>query len=141
MNLAQSIFFIGAICGGLLFGWLADKYGRIPVLVGTNLMAFVGGLGTIFTNNFWQFSLCRFIVGFAFDNTFVIMYILCLEYVGPNSRTFVANVGYGLFYTMGSMIMPWMAYFIADWKIFAIATSVPLASVIFTPFILPESVR
>lgn len=31
---AQSIFFCGAIVGGLVFGWIADKYGRIPALVG-----------------------------------------------------------------------------------------------------------
>lgn len=33
---AQAIFFCGAIVGGLVFGWIADKYGRIPALVGKN---------------------------------------------------------------------------------------------------------
>jgi MFS family permease len=31
---AQAIFFCGAIFGGLIFGWIADKYGRIPALMG-----------------------------------------------------------------------------------------------------------
>ncbi|GBP56641.1 Organic cation transporter 1 [Eumeta japonica] len=31
--MAQAIFFCGAIVGGLVFGWIADKYGRIPALV------------------------------------------------------------------------------------------------------------
>ncbi|XP_026322546.1 organic cation transporter-like protein [Hyposmocoma kahamanoa] len=30
---AQAIFFCGAIVGGLLFGWIADKYGRVPALL------------------------------------------------------------------------------------------------------------
>ena len=42
-SLAQAIFFCGAICGGLLFGYIADRYGRIPALAGCNLMGFVAG--------------------------------------------------------------------------------------------------
>lgn len=42
-TLTQSIFFLGAICGGLLFGWIADRYGRIPALVGCNSIGFVAG--------------------------------------------------------------------------------------------------
>lgn len=73
---ATSIFFVGAIVGGLLFGWVADRYGRVPALVFCNLTGFVGGIATAFSMNFWQFCLCRFLVGFAFDNCFTMMYIL-----------------------------------------------------------------
>lgn len=75
-TLAQSIFFIGAIVGGLLFGWIADRFGRVPALAGCNIVGFIAGLLTAFTGNFWQFALCRFFVGFAFDNCFTMMYIL-----------------------------------------------------------------
>lgn len=94
-TLSQSIFFCGAIVGGLLFGWIADRYGRIPALAGCNLIGFVAGkliagyfkcrfqksliltgVATAFTGSFLQFSLCRFLVGFAFDNCFTMMYIL-----------------------------------------------------------------
>ncbi|CAB3221124.1 unnamed protein product [Arctia plantaginis] len=30
---AQSLFFVGSLMGGLLFGWIADNFGRIPALV------------------------------------------------------------------------------------------------------------
>lgn len=73
---AQSIFFLGAIVGGLLFGWIADKFGRIPSLIGCNLVGFAAGVVTAFVTNFWQFALMRFFVGFAFDNSFTMMYIL-----------------------------------------------------------------
>uniref|UniRef100_T1GYI1 Major facilitator superfamily (MFS) profile domain-containing protein n=1 Tax=Megaselia scalaris TaxID=36166 RepID=T1GYI1_MEGSC len=33
-TVAQSFFFVGAIVGGLLFGYIADRSGRIPALIG-----------------------------------------------------------------------------------------------------------
>lgn len=74
--LAQSIFFCGAIVGGLMFGLIADRYGRIPALVGTNLLGFVGGVLSAFSYNFTSFAFFRFVLGFAFDNCFTMMYIL-----------------------------------------------------------------
>lgn len=75
-TVAQSFFFVGAIIGGLLFGYIADRSGRIPALIGSNILGFIAGIGTAYSNNFWQFSLARFFAGFAFDNCFTMMYIL-----------------------------------------------------------------
>lgn len=138
---AQSVFFVGAIFGGLIFGWVADQYGRIPALIGANLMGFLAGVATAFTNTFWQFTLCRFFVGFAFDNCFTMMYILVLEYVGPKWRTFVANMSIAIFFSFAACVLPWIAYFLADWRMTCIATSVPLALAIATPWLVPESAR
>nr|CAD7402788.1 unnamed protein product [Timema cristinae] len=90
-SVAQAVFFCGAILGGLVFGWIADRYGRIPALVGTNTVGLVAGVATAFCNTFWAFCLCRFLVGLAFDNCFTMMYILGigkveLEEVNPHLR-------------------------------------------------------
>ncbi|KAJ8676288.1 hypothetical protein QAD02_012075 [Eretmocerus hayati] len=138
---AQSIFFVGAIFGGLIFGYIADRYGRIPALVGTNLVGFVSGIATVFATNFWQFAACRFFFGFAFDNCFTMMYILVLEYVGPKWRTFVANMSIALFFTFAACALPWIAYFLADWRLTCIATSVPLILALAAPWLVPESAR
>lgn len=73
---AQAVFFLGAILGGLLFGWLADKFGRIPAMIACNLVGCVAGVATAFMTTFWGFAMMRFFVGFAFDNCFVMMFIL-----------------------------------------------------------------
>ncbi|XP_068621935.1 carcinine transporter-like [Battus philenor] len=138
---AQSIFFCGAIVGGLLFGWIADKYGRIPALVGTNMTGFLAGVGTAFTNSFWSFCLCRFLVGLAYDNCFIIMYIVVVEYVGPKWRTFVANMSIAVFFTFAACLLPWIALGVADWKVYTLITSVPLVLSILTPWVVPESAR
>lgn len=87
---AQSVFFVGAIFGGLIFGWIADRYGRIPALVGANITGFLAGVATVLAGSFWEFALCRFFVGFAFDNCFTMMYILG-TYVSQNRRTLASS--------------------------------------------------
>jgi hypothetical protein len=46
-----------------------------------------------------------------------------------------------IYFTMATCLLPWMAYFLADWKMLCIATSVPLLLVVVTPWIVPESAR
>ncbi|XP_050358488.1 carcinine transporter-like [Nymphalis io] len=138
---AQAVFFCGAIVGGLIFGWIADKFGRIPAIVGTNLAGFLAGVGTAFANSFWSFCLCRFLVGLAYDNCFVIMYIVVIEYVGPKWRTFVANMSIAVYFTFAACLLPWIALGVSDWKIYTLITSVPLVLSIFTPCLVPESAR
>ncbi|XP_028178929.1 carcinine transporter-like isoform X2 [Ostrinia furnacalis] len=138
---AQAVFFCGAIVGGLIFGWIADKYGRVPALLGTNMAGFLAGVGTAFSNSFWSFCLCRFLVGLAYDNCFVIMYIIVLEYVGPKWRTFVANMSIAVYFTFAACLLPWIALGVADWKVYTLITSVPLALSILTPWVVPESAR
>ncbi|XP_054258921.1 organic cation transporter protein isoform X2 [Macrosteles quadrilineatus] len=140
-TIAQSIFFCGAIMGGLIFGWMADRYGRISALVGTNLTGLIAGVLSAFTTSFWQFTLCRFFVGFAFDNCFTMMYILVLEYVGPKWRTFVANMSIAIFFTLATCILPWLSLWVADWRWLCVATSFPLAIGLMSPFFVPESAR
>ncbi|XP_017777599.1 PREDICTED: organic cation transporter protein-like [Nicrophorus vespilloides] len=140
-TLAQAIFFCGAILGGLVFGWVADRHGRIPALVGTNLIGATAGIATAYCNSFWSFCVCRFLVGMAFDNCFTMMYILVLEYVGPKWRTFVANMSIAIFFTFASTILPWIALWVADWRMLSITTSAPLFICLLTPWIVPESAR
>ncbi|CAG9839512.1 unnamed protein product [Diabrotica balteata] len=140
-NTAQAIFFCGAILGGLVFGWMADRFGRIPALMGCNLVGLLGGVATAFCHSFWAFCVCRFLVGMAFDNCFTMMYILVLEYVGPKWRTFVANMSIAIFFTFAASILPWIAYYLADWRLLCYATSAPLVIAVFTPWLVPESAR
>lgn len=138
---AQSIFFCGAILGGLIFGRVADDYGRIPALVGTNLAGFAAGVGTAFCNSFWSFCLCRFLVGLAYDNCFTVMYIIVIEYVGPKWRTFVANMSIGIYFTFAACLLPWIALGVADWRTYSLIVSIPLVLAVLTPWVVPESAR
>ncbi|XP_061720782.1 carcinine transporter-like isoform X2 [Cydia pomonella] len=139
--MAQSIFFAGSFVGGLLFGWLADRFGRIPALVGSTMIGFVGGVATIYTNGIVDFTIARFLVGMAYDSCFMMIYILVLEYVGPRYRTLAANMSIALFFGAGCVSLPWLALGLADWRTLLWATSAPMLIVLAIPFTVPESVR
>ncbi|XP_072935562.1 organic cation transporter protein-like [Epargyreus clarus] len=139
--LAQAIFFAGSFVGGIFFGWMADNFGRVPALVGSTLMALVGGIASIYTTDLLDFMFCRFLVGMSYDSIFMMMYILVLEYVGPSHRTWVANMSIALYFGGGCLILPWLALWMADWRKLLWVTSIPLVLVVFVPFLVPESAR
>ncbi|KAL0102049.1 hypothetical protein PUN28_018534 [Cardiocondyla obscurior] len=141
ISTAQSIFFGGSIIGGLLFGWVADHVGRIPALMFCNGIGFLASIATASANTFWSFAVCRFFTGLAFDNCINIPLIIVLEYMAVNRRTLVVNIAFGIYFAVGSTVLPWIAYYIANWKLFAYISAIPLISAFITPWILPESAR
>ena len=46
-----------------------------------------------------------------------------------------------LFFTFAATILPWIAYYLADWRMTCIVTSVPLILSLATPWLIPESAR
>ncbi|XP_063698988.1 carcinine transporter-like isoform X2 [Culicoides brevitarsis] len=138
-NLAQSIFYVGAIVGGLFFGWISDHYGRVPALVGCTVVGGVAGIVTIYVTDFWGFAICRFFVGFAYDNVYTMIYILIIEYTGVKWRTYIANLSIAVFFTIAACALPFLALYLLDWRLFAVLTSAPLLLAILTPYVVPES--
>ena len=56
------IFLLGGTAGGLLFGSLADRYGRKPTMAATILMySLFSGL-TYFATSLWEVAVLRFLV-------------------------------------------------------------------------------
>lgn len=126
---------------GVIFGVLADRIGRLPVLILANLTAMLGNLATMYSKDVISFSVARFISGMATDSNFVMIYILVLEYLRQSSRTFGLNLCIGIFYCLGSVMTPLIALHIGEWRLFLEATAIPLLVVPSFWFILPESIH
>ncbi|XP_050574903.1 carcinine transporter-like isoform X2 [Bombus affinis] len=141
VSTAQAIFFCGSIIGGFLVGWIADHKGRIPALMFCNGVALFASIFTASANSFWSFAVCRFLTGLAFDNCINIPLIIVLEYMAVSKRTLVVNIAFGVYFAVASTILPWIAYYIANWRYFTYVTAIPLLSFAITPWILPESAR
>lgn len=62
-----------------------------------------------------------------------------MEYIRPSMRTFGLNICIGIFYCIGSIVTPWIAVAVGTWKLFLLATAMPIIIVPVFYFILPES--
>ncbi|XP_053604141.1 carcinine transporter-like [Plodia interpunctella] len=138
---AQAIFFIGSTVGGFIVGWIADRFGRLPAIVVSNVIGCVAGLASTFARNFIEFSICRFFTGMSYDNCMMMAYLIILEYVAPQYRTLLSNLSFALFYSASAVAMPWIVLASGHWKTISIVTSVPLALAVLSPFFIPESPR
>jgi MFS family permease len=58
-----SAYLAGAVLGALLFGWLADRWGRRRLFFLTLGVYLAGTAATAFATDLWTFALCRFVTG------------------------------------------------------------------------------
>ena len=56
---------IGMLCGGLVFGMLGDKFGRLKVLFGSILVYSIANLLNAFITEVWHYEVLRFVAGFG----------------------------------------------------------------------------
>ena len=84
--LSQSLFFCGAIPGMIVFGWLADNYGRIPAIMTSNILALVTGVATPFAPEHVSYLGLRFAMGLAYNTFFTVPYILGKGWLGGHNN-------------------------------------------------------
>lgn len=138
---AQSVFFAGSVCGLLAIGLLADRAGRLRAIVVCNLLGCLGGVASVFATNLIEFSAARFFVGMSFDNCAMLVYLLVLEYIAPKYRTMISSTAFAVFYTLFSVLLPWIALACGNWKTLGLVSSLPMAIAVLAPFVLQESPR
>jgi OCT family organic cation transporter-like MFS transporter 4/5 len=137
----QSAYFVGSVFGTLLFGFLADHYGRLPVLISANLVAAFGTILTIFSQNVYFFTFSRLVTGFSCDADLYMMYILVVEYLQPEKRNFGINLVYGITHSLATLLSPWLAVWVGTWKLFLLTISVPTFLIPLLYFIVFESAQ
>lgn len=96
-------FLVGAATGGVLFGWLGDRLGRVRAMSLSILTyALFSGLGAIATHP-WQIVLIRFVAALGMGGEWALGVALVMEVWQGRSRAFLAgligaasNVGFAL---------------------------------------------
>ncbi|XKL66727.1 hypothetical protein PGB90_010147 [Kerria lacca] len=131
---------IGGPIGVYIFGLINDRLGRKRSFFICLSTLILGNLLTALSMEFWQWALSRAIVGLTIPAVYQIPFIISLELVGPNYRSFV-TVMTCLFYISGLILLSIVSYFIRNWVYLAFVSSIPFTIYFICGWFLPESPR
>ncbi|XP_023337932.1 organic cation transporter protein isoform X1 [Eurytemora carolleeae] len=137
---STSLFYVGSLIGNVMFGHVADKYGRRKSFFIMLFMEVTLSIALAFSPNYLVFTIIRTVNGLTFPALFQIPFILCLEMLGPAYRT-MAGMMLCLVFAVALMILAGLAYMFNTWFNLALITSLPFLSLFVYWWIVPESPR
>ena len=123
-SLIQSLFMLGILFGSLIFGYLADRYGRRHIIYLSILGMAIGTFVGAATSSYVVYAATRHLVGVVSAGFGLVSYVLATEVCGPSKRGFVAVV-IPMMFAVGITGYSAMAYCIRDWRSLSVATAVP----------------
>lgn len=167
LGVITALFLVGAATGGVLFGWIGDRFGRVrAMMLSVATYALVSGLCG-FATSAWQVGVLRFIASLGMGGEWSLGVALINELWPDRSRAFLAglmgaagNVGYMIIGVIGLGL----AHFIEDtravmlnaglaegtvnhllahngWRFLMMLGAVPALLTFFIRIFVPESAR
>jgi MFS transporter, SHS family, sialic acid transporter len=144
MGRITALFLVGAAGGGLVFGWLGDKVGRVRALAASVLTySFFTG-ACYFAAAPWQLGAWRFLAALGMGGEWALGVALVMECWPEGRRPLLAgvigaaaNLGYA---TIG--LMTWVFPVRPDsWRWVMLAGTAPALLALFITLLVPESQR
>jgi MFS family permease len=152
--LVNTSFLIGAATGGVLFGWLGDRVGRVRAMSLSILTySLCSGLAG-FTSAPWQMVPIRFLAALGMGGEWSLGVALVMEVWGGRSRALLAgligaaaNAGYFLVAAL-SMVLGSLRQGLSelglsqswvDWRLLMVCGAVPALLTFFVRLFVPES--
>jgi len=86
------VFLLGGTFGGLLFGSMADKYGRRPIMIATILMYSVFSGLTFFATELWHVTALRFLVAMGVGGEWAVAAALVAEVFPKKARAQASSI-------------------------------------------------
>jgi MFS family permease len=142
----MAVFLIGAAAGGVLFGWLGDRLGRVRAMsLSIVTYAIFSGLCG-FATQAWHLAVLRFIASLGMGGEWSLGVALIME-VWPNqSRAwlagfigFAANCGYMLIAAVSLSLQSILGE--AGWRLLMFCGAVPALLTVLIQLYVPESQR
>lgn len=111
------VFLIGGTVGGVLFGWLGDRWGRRPAMILSILFYSIFSGLTYFVTDVWQVGVLRFFVAMGVGGEWAVAASLVAEVVPPRARAHMS----GIFHStsiLGAFLAAWAGLAVgANWRV------------------------
>jgi MFS family permease len=139
-----ALFLAGAACGGLLFGWLGDRMGRVRTMA-LSILAYSFFTGCCyFATAPWQLGVLRFFAALGMGGEWALGVALVMECWPERLRPILAGV-IGAAGNVGYLIISILAMYIEvtpqSWRWTMLACSSPALLAFFVLVFIPESKR
>jgi MFS transporter, putative metabolite:H+ symporter len=136
---------IGAMFGALIFGWVADRFGRKRVVIVSSVLCCVcAGSLALVPDGAWQlFAVLRFFVGFGYGGAGASQFALVAEYTPLRHRTLLTSsmgIPAGLGLLLASVVVSSL-FPILGWRGTAALGFTPMVVAVAIALIAPESAR
>ncbi|XP_015713549.1 solute carrier family 22 member 3 isoform X1 [Coturnix japonica] len=139
LDLSQAILNLGFLAGAFTLGYAADRYGRILIYLLSCLGVGICGVIVAFAPNFTLFLIFRFLQGVFGKGTWMTCYVIVTEIVGSDQR--FVGIAIQIFFTLGIIILPGIAYLVPTWQGIQLAISLPNFLFLLYYWVVPESPR
>ncbi|CAJ0598396.1 unnamed protein product [Cylicocyclus nassatus] len=137
MSAFSQIQFFGVLFGTLLFGTLADTFGRKPVSLGTLIAGFLTNLSAGFSPSWQVLHSLHFFVGFFVGGASVTLATYVTELLLPHQRMFMRGV---FNWGVARMVLTLICMLLPDWRSASTACALLLIpGILLIIFVLPES--
>jgi len=129
LGIAGSSYSAGSIIGAIVFGFLADRYGRKKLFLITPTVYLSSALITGFTPNISYFCFCRFITGMGIGGEFAAINSVISEFIPAKQRGAV-DLRVNSSWWVGSILGSLLSIPLLDTNLFAINVGWRLAFIL-----------
>ncbi|XP_051902140.1 solute carrier family 22 member 5-like isoform X2 [Hippocampus zosterae] len=138
---ASSTLFVGYLVGSLISGQLSDRFGRKKTVFISLGAQSISVLLQSFSQSWRMFCIMFLFVGASQISIYISAFVLGTEVLSKTLRVMFTTLGAFLFYGIGYMILPWIAYSIREWR--TLLAVLAATSVVYVPlwWFIPESPR
>ncbi|XP_024117860.2 solute carrier family 22 member 2, partial [Oryzias melastigma] len=140
VDMFQATLNVGFLVGSIAIGYLADRFGRKMSFLMSSLLNAAAGVLVAVSPNYTLLLVFRTLSGFGVKGGWMAGYVLITEIVGVEFRRMV-GVLYQMFFSVGLLILPLLAYFIPDWRWLQLAITAPYVLFLSYYWVIPESPR